>query len=129
MENTLTSSYTPVYTPPMPHNVSKVAKRKELFQGFLELDGQVQKDCTKLLKLSIEAFDSMADALGKYVKLVLFIRSSQLPRNLVTQTLDSAKYNQPRISEICRVAYGPQDVLEKLQKNVIGFKTAIKLLS
>lgn len=113
---------------PAKKRAPKQALQIEMFDGYAALDRPVQKTCDKLAVLSVEALEAMNEALSKYVKIVMFIRESQLTPDLVRKTLDAQGFNEARISEICRIAYGPEDVLEQLKQNVIGFKAAVQMV-
>lgn len=109
------------------HSQRTTPPRMEQSDWFKLLDEGTQQTCEALAEVAQEVTQLVSKAVSKYVELVLFVRDSQLEQDLVTKVLDSQGYNEARISEIKRVAYGPTEILDRLKTAVIGFKTAIRL--
>lgn len=92
---------------------------------FKALDAKEKKKCDTLASLAEETAIALNGAVSVYVSLVKYVRTSQLTPDLVKATLSARGYNDARISEIHRVAAGPDDILEALEARTIGFKAAL----
>lgn len=96
-------------------------------EWFTTLDKPTQKQCTTLATLAEEVHIALTGALSVYTSLVKFVKTAQLPPNLIKATLEARGFNDSRISEIRRVAEGPDDLLEQLENRTIGFKQALRI--
>lgn len=99
----------------------------EQLDWFQVLDKKEQKKCLELAQKADASSEALVGAVSVYTDLVSYVRTSHLHTDLVAQVLTARGYSPVRISEVKRVAFGPEDVLQQLQDRVIGFKQALML--
>jgi hypothetical protein len=78
-------------------------------------------------EIAFEIIKSTVELGEKYLTLCLMIRSNNIAPKQVSTWLKDVGFHKVRISEINRIAHGPDDVFEKFKARSIGFRGALQL--
>lgn len=79
----------------------------------------------QLVSLAIEAVQSVVDAAGKYMNVVVFVRENKIEKRCATLSLLQAGFTKSRASEVFRVANAPDKIFAAYQAGMAGFKNTL----
>lgn len=79
----------------------------------------------QLVTLAKEVGAAVAETLGKYIAVVVFIREHRLDPKQVTKALTAAGWAHPRIYEVKRLAFCSEVLFQAYKERLIGFRPAL----